>query len=362
MIQKRILVIFVLLSFSVLSPSGGSSSSDFVSIPESDIEVRWVQDGQSYVLADGDIYRDMGGGDYSFVVNYYDPDFFEKNYFVDGATVYRKFPDDEAKQIRLHNEYDDDFESYETFLDTMLTGDVVEGTEVFSDGASGRITTYDYKNISTRWSSLTLQSPGAPDVSDYVKLRRAIVHEGSDFIDNRVDLSDEEAHSGKQSLRFFSVAPGRSMVTAKSSIATESVFFRKGDEFRFSGWFYFEQGMPTTIMDLESTWLEGHSGIRILFSPDGTPYVELKAFHKPSLRSREFRIPRGRWVEVTSHILLDEVSGAVKLWIDGQKVIDGEMQTLPLTDTVLNSVEIGISATSEETVLFVDDVSISAGR
>ncbi len=58
-------------------------------------------------------------------------------------------------------------------------------------------------------------------------------------------------------------------------------------------------------------------------------------------------------------MVLDDVSGAVILWIDGEKVIEGEMQTLPLADTVLNSVEIGISATNEETILFVDDIIIS---
>ncbi len=63
-----------------------------------------------------------------------------------------------------------------------------------------------------------------------------------------------------------------------------------------------------------------------------------------------------------THIVLDEVAGAVELWINEEKVIAGVMQTLPLADTVLNSVEIGISATSEETILFVDDVRISAGR
>ena len=149
------------------------------------------------------------------------------------------------------------------------------------------------------------------------------------------------------------------MVTCKSSMSSETLHFRKGDHFWFSGWFFFEKGMPTTIMDLESTWLDKHSGIRILFSKTGNPSVELKALGKPMWRNRDVEVPRKQWVHVKAHFLLDEKDGIIELWLDDQLVIDDNGQTLPLADTVLNSLEVGISATSEETILFLDDLQVS---
>ena len=206
----------MLISIFILPVSCGSSSSEIVNFHESDITFRWAQDGQDYVLVKGDIYLEHGDGEFSFVVEYYNPDFFEKNYFVDGEVVYIRFEDEELKQIRTRNEYNDDFESYQSFLDTMLIKDKIDGTEELIDG----ITSYDFQKVSTRWSTLTLQSPGAPDVPQYVELRRKIIHEGYDFIDNRIEISGEQANTGSQSLRFYSVAPSRSMVTAKASIST----------------------------------------------------------------------------------------------------------------------------------------------
>ena len=119
--------------------------------------------------------------------------------------------------------------------------------------------------------------PGFPDVKDYVELRKQVAA-GGDFVESRVEPSTLQAHSGDTSIRFYSKAPSRSMVCAKSSFSSSTFDFGKGDDFYFSGWFYFEQGMPLTVMDLESIWLTQHSGIRIMFSEAGNPRVELKAF------------------------------------------------------------------------------------
>ena len=347
---------FLILSVIVPDPaSAGSPSEEVPPFQDSEIQRRWRQDRKDYVLIGGVIYQERITGEFSPVIDYYDPDFLKDNYLFDGGGVFQTFDDrGVAARIRLSNSYSDDFESYMDFSELFVSRELVDG--LARTDSRGRA--YDFREFPTRWSSLTLQSPSAPTVERYVELRKSILENGGDFIDNRVDLSVERARSGTQCLRFHAVPPSRSMVTSKSSIATESVFFRKGDEFRFSGMFFFELGMPTTIMDLESTWLLGHSGIRILFAPDGTPYVELKAFDKPLLRSREFRVPRNRWVHIDIRIVLDDVSGRVQLRVDDEMVIDGTMPTLPLPDTVLNSVEIGISAASEETILYVDDIEV----
>ncbi len=216
--------IFILLVFIFcLSINCVSGTYDIVNFSESDIKIRWTQDGQDYVLVKGDIYLEHNEHEFSYIVKYYNTDFLEKNYFIDREKIYIRYEDNGLKQIRTRNEYNDDFESYQKFLDSMLKKDMLNGTGALIEG----ITSYDYKKLSTRWSSLTLQSPSAPDVPQYVELRRKIIHEGYDFIDNRIELSGEQEHSSRQSLRFYSVAPSLSMVTSKASISTESVFFKR---------------------------------------------------------------------------------------------------------------------------------------
>lgn len=274
---------------------------------------------------------------------------------TDGDAIYVSSPDDPSMRVRIRNEFQDDFESYKTVRDLIATSKNVAGKEVVMDG----IKTYDPNNLSTRWTAMTLQSPKVPTVRDYVSLRKTVLEDGGDFVENRVEPSGKRAHSGSRSVRFYSTARSRSMVTAKSSMSSDTFHFVKGDHFLFSGWYFFEKGMRTTIMDLESTWLEGHSGIRILFSTQGHPYVELKAFGKPSWRNTDFVVPRNQWVHVKAHFHLDEKDGRIELWVDDELVVVGKGQTLPLADTVLNGLEVGLSATSEETILFLDDLQVS---
>lgn len=326
-----------------------------VTLPESKIAVRWKSDGNTYVVVDGDYYQDHGGGKYAFIQKYYDTEFYEKHYKSAGGAIYVSSPDDPSTRVRTRNEFQDDFESYKTVRDLIATSKNVAGKEVVIDG----IKTYDPDSLSTRWTTLTLQSPKVPTVKDYVALRKSVLEDGGDFVENRVEPSGKRAHSGSRSVRFYSTGRSRSMVTAKSSMSSDTFHFVKGDHFWFSAWYFFEKGMPTTIMDLESTWLEGHSGIRILFSTQGHPYVELKAFGKPSWRNTDFVVPRNQWVHVKAHFLLDEKDGRIELWIDDELVVEGKGQTLPLADTVLNGLEVGLSATSEETILFLDDLQVS---
>lgn len=332
------------------------SQQERVKFAESDVKGRWEHKQLgTYVLIDGSLYKDHGGGKFSFLEKYYDPEFQEKNYSKEGDAIYRCSPEDPTTRIRIRNEFKDDFESYKTVHDLMITEENIADKAVVVDGVKN----YDPDQLSTRWSSLILQSPKYPTVKDYVALRKRILKGDQGFEENRVEPSTERAHSGSRSVRFFSVAKSRSMVCSKASMATDMMHFVKGEDFWFAGWFYFEKGMPTTIMDLESTWLNKHSGIRILFSENGNPSIELKAFDKPMWRNREYSIPRNQWVHVKAHFLLDEKDGKLELWIDDQQVIDETGQTLPLADSVYDSLEVGISACVKETILFADDVQVS---
>ena len=355
-IMKKVAICFVLLLVGGLGMRSIVPQEDRFEFAETDVTGRWTQKGiGTCVLINGNFYKDHGGGSYSFIQKYYDPDFYEQNYSKEGEAIYLCTPEEPKTRIRIRNEFKNDFETYKTVRDLIITSKNMADKVVVVEGVS----LYDPDQLPTRWSVLTLQSPTAPKVKDYVALRKSILEAGQDFQDNRAEPSTERAHSGSQSVRFFSVAKSRSMVCCKSSMANNFLHFVKGDDFWFSGWFYFEKGTPTTIMDLESTWLDKHSGIRVLFSENGCPSIELKAFDKPMWRNRKYSIPRNKWVHVKVHFLLDEKDGKLEFWIDDELIVEGTGQTLPLADTVYDSLELGISATNEETILFMDDIQVS---
>jgi hypothetical protein len=308
-----------------------------------------------YVVANGDVYRELPNGRYTFLAEYYDPEFRTKNYRFRDGTAYKVDPENPDRWFETSRHFADDFENYDTIHDLMVTSeDVTPAAETEGDK-----TVYRVARLPTRWMELTLQSPRSPEVSDYVALRHAILERRGEFLDNRVDPTADTVHDGERAIRFYSVAPGGGMITAKSSIASNLFHFEKGDDFYFSGWFLFEKGVPTTVMDLESTWLLHRGGIRILLSSDGRPAVELKGAEKPIWRSPDIKIPMNTWVNIRFHTYLHDRDGTVRLWVDNDLALEGSGRTLVLPDTVLDSLEIGISATNVETLLFVDDIVVS---
>lgn len=351
--KKYILVFAVLLSAGIWF-AFSQRDAPAVRLTESKIQHRFKQDGINYVVHEGDFYKDHQNGTFSFVDNYFRPDFLEVGYVRDGDAIYVQSPDDPTMRIRTRNEFRDDFESYDSVQSLVISEQTIAGRETLVDG----VKVYDPNELQTRWMAITLQSPKSPSVNDYVEMRKHI-QAGGGFVDNRVEPTTSRAHSGKTSIRFESVAPSRTMVCAKSSLSSSVFYFGKGDDFCFSGWFYFEKGMPLTVMDLESTWLKHHSGIRIMISEAGHPCVELKAFEKPIWRNSDYVVPRNQWVNIKAHFLLDEKNGTIKLWIDDNLLIDQSGQTLPLADSILDSVEVGVSATLEECVFYLDDVVVS---
>ncbi|NOX40406.1 MAG: hypothetical protein GXP05_07800 [Alphaproteobacteria bacterium] len=217
----------------------------------------------------------------------------------------------------------------------------------------------------TGWSSLTLQGPKAPSVADYVSLRKKILAGQSDFLDNRVEPSRLRSYSGEQSLRLEAMPPSRAMALTKASLDSELLYFTQGDDFWFSGWFFIQSGTPTSLLDLESSFILNGPGMRVMVSPDRVPRLELKWADKPSYRqniSRPVRLPLQKWFNLRIHFYLSSAQdGRAQLWVDGELVISGAGQTLPLADTVLDRLELGITANppGSQSVLFVDDVQFS---
>lgn len=258
---------------------------------------------------------------------------------VDDGVVYRKGP--KGQRVPVRRQFADDFE------DAKVMRDLV--------------------GLERGWTHFTLLSPKASTIPEYNALRKRIL-EGGDFLDNRIELSGEQARSGRTSLRCYSVPATSEMVTAKALLETTLLHFVKGDDVWFSGWFFVraDSPMPSTLMDLETTWLNVHPGIRIFVFGGQYLGMELKWFPKPKYRQppgKEVAFPRGRWVHVKVHLKLsDGRDGVVELWQDGAQIGHESGQTLPMADSIYNSLQVGITAHGHDSlpaVLFVDDVQIS---
>ena len=310
-------------------------------MPESEVEMTATEAGRTYKINQGNLYRvNPWSKKWDFIKTYYDPDFYEKNYVERDGNVFRK--GDQGELVAVGKAFSDDFEGAAKLVDLI--------------------------GIKRGWAAFTLQSPKAPTVSEYVKLRSRILKGESDFLDNRIETSSEVVHGGNTSLKSVSVPPSRSMVTAKSSLSTELLHFVKGDDVWISIWCRVppDSGMPFTVLDLETTWIAEHPGIRIVITDGKYVAFQLKAaghayYRQP--RGKEVLFPKDQWVNLKAHLKLSENDdGLIELWQDGQKNIDTRGQTLVLAHAIYNSLEIGTSAYNEQgksATLYVDDVSIS---
>lgn len=331
-IQKSLLCI---LTFYIISCSDDplttcSNESDIISeytTPEGD-QVQIFEDGNAYFVNDN----------CSFAGLIFEPDFFTKHYeeTQDGVSIIVNA----SERYPVHRSFSIDFENVTDWRELLLTEDL-ERDRFFTN--------------------ITLQSPSAPDVASYNALQRCLLTEECAFNDNRIDIVTDPQNSENQALRFFAVAPSADMVTSKSSIAGSTLFFQKGDDFWFQARYYIEQGRPLTIADFESEFFLGFMGPRLIFR--GTEInVENKFGAKLSygqLQNPGLSIPVGQWTTVKAHLQYDENDGLIRVWQDGQLVVESRGQNIPFANWIQNLLEVGISATQEDTALLIDDIQFS---
>jgi hypothetical protein len=288
--------------------------------------------GKAYKIIRGAAYE-VRGAALKFVDQIYDPDFYARNYQRDGGVVYR-------------------------VVDDQHRYPVLSGIDESFEGAS---TLTDLIGPTRQWHSILLQSPRAPSVASYVKLRERILTGGGNFLDNRLEVSTARAHGGSRSLRAYAVPPDSGSYVSKASLECELAYFVKGDNFWFSGWFNVAQGRPVGILDLETSFMSEYPGLRILLDEQLHPRVELKWADKPTYASTAgTALPAGKWVHVRLHAFLsDGPDGQVEMWIDDRQVVNTHGQTMPLADAVYDRVEIGITAnTGSAAEVFVDDIKV----
>ncbi len=344
-------VVLAMAFFSVVWIRWGSAGPTRPLADRSLAEMTAEDQGTIFVLIEGALYRvDQGRGRLVYVDHLYDKDFFTKNYAVKDGQTFRKA--DDARLYPTLRQLAEGFEDAAT-LDELVAAkpeDLLSGKRM--------------------WTHVTLQSPRAPTVEAYNKLAQRILKERGEFLDNRVEPSGEVAHSGTRALKCTCVAKSSSMITTKASLSSSLLYFTQGDDFWFSAWFYVAgEVRPHTLMDLESTWIKQHPGMRIVLREDGRLAAELKWGHKPMYRQpkgQEVTFPMARWVSVKLHLRLSaKADGLVELWQDGKQLIAETGQTLPLATTVYDNLEVGISAHSfgnDPTILFVDDIVVADGH
>ena len=291
-------------------------------------------EGQRYTVRNGKVWKPTTEGNGALVATLYDPAFASALFSVEGCEIFR-FSDDKTQKFPV--------------------------SKSFATGFEGAADLQGLINPDAGFTSFTLQSPLAQTVPDYVALRTCLMLRTCDFKDNRLELLAAAAHDGGTGLRATSLGPVGNMITAKTSIDRELVHFIRGDRVKIGAWFRVNEGQPYGLIDLESAIVESAPGPRILL--EGTHLeVELKFGTKPRFKANTPRpFPLGAWVHVeVEYQLQPDDTGEVRLWQDGELLIDAKGQTLPLPNTILNSLEVGITANSaSRTVLDVDDLVVS---
>lgn len=285
--------------------------------------------GVGYLIKGGSAY-DMASGSPVLIEHLYDPDYWSKNFLVENGIIYRvdgkggKFP--------------------------VITGGFTEPFEAVSH-ISGLITP------DRRWTEITLQSPRAKTTVEYVPLGQGIISSRMGFLDNVV-WPIPGPNGG--ALLCSSVGKTSDMVCAKSSLSTQLLHRIKGQSVKVAFTLTCLGPAPYSVLDLESTFIVEYPGWRITLE-NGYPGLEFKWGTKPKFTQNNFRIGTGQTARLELTLFYSDVpsEGSYKLSANGVTILLGNAQTLPLPNALVNSLEIGITATSGPASVLVDNLVVS---
>ncbi len=331
--MNRILILFFVLVFFSCKQNEDSNC------PTGDLVLdEGVIDSKSYLLTTGGEIFLKENGNCEFYQTYFDPDFISDNYVFENNIIYTYAAEDQL--IRVKNNLNENFENHTNFVDLFISS---------------------VADTSDNWTDFVLQSPANPLIADYVELRKCILNNICTFDDNRIDIVSDPVVPTNACLKFFAEAPLPSMVTSKSSIESTLLFVDKLDELWFEADYYIDEGMPLTIIDLENKWFGESPGIRLIFKNNLHLAVELKYGDKPTYKQatgQEVIFPTKQWVHVEAYFLMDDKDGGkIKIWQNGTLIIDAQGKTLPTSNSVQTSLEVGITATGEASVLYMDNIT-----
>ncbi len=222
---------------------------------------------------------------------------------------------------------------------------VVEDLAVDFDGAD-TLGDVVFADAASPFHGIVLREPSAPAADDHYWGSRCVL-EGRCRSEGGFDVG-----GGVVS---FVAAPVGDIGVAKASLEQRLLHLAAGDEVRVKARFRFHEPLPYSVLDLESSFLLDHPGIRLILD-DGALAVELKWGSKPVWRQpRPVPVPLDTWVEIEWRMVLDAGStGIVELRQDGSRVLSATSQTLPLDDTVYDILEVGVTAHTRQREVRVD--------
>ncbi len=193
-------------------------------------------------------------------------------------------------------------------------------------------------------------------------------------VENEISLDTTRRHQGQQSLHFYARQSSTDQLS-KCSLAKQFMAFWEGETVRMSAWYYLEGEASLQwlfLMDIEEqTAIGAGPGMRLALV-ENKLRVEYKFFEDDITQTigEEVAFPRNQWVELVWEIELSrKKEGTVRLWQDGQLIINSNNQvTLPTdflysqqgTKGMYSSFEIGITANTHDSDLnlWIDDVKI----
>lgn len=341
MARRHLVLVITSLCFFIACKTDESSISvegDKCDSSSGFLQVIQTEETTYYLFENGKLYSFIDG-ECQFVDQYFEPGYPTDYYTTNSSGTFLNV--DDGQLFPTKTAYVEEFEETADFL-SLFPKDLSE-TDKF-------------------WSAFTLQSVATPTVDEYVELRQCIMNLNCTFIDHTITLAEDPTVSGNQVLRFYALSPSSDMVTAKTSLISSFSYFTKNDDFWFESKYFIEEGgVPYSIADFESSYFLGSPGPRIVISNNKLA-IENKFGLKTIYRQENpIDIPFEQWFTVKTHLRYDdEAGGIIQLWQDGNLIIDESGINLPIFNAIQNRIEVGITATSNECVMYMDDVIVSS--
>ena len=272
----------------------------------------------------------------NFELQYFDPDFLSSNYTFLNDDIFIKSGDD---NFPVKNDFIENFESYTVFNDLFIS---------------------DTNDTNLYWTNFTLQSPLAPTITDYTQLASCILDQTCDFLDNRIELTEDPENASNQVLKFISVAPNNNIVTSKSSLISTINYYTLDTNVWYEADYYIESGMPFSIVDFENTYFEQTPGPRIVIRNNKLE-LENKFGEKLNYSNTSaIEVPTGEWFTIKVHLKYsNENNGIIEVWQNGNIVISTTGINLPTSNSIQNKLEVGATASSVGCTMYFDNMRIS---
>ena len=293
-------------------------------------------DGEEvFIYEDGKLYTNINGL-CAFTLQYFEPNFLENNYLTDNSGTFLK---DGGDLFPTKNNYVENFDNQSAFKELFINS--ITDTDLY-------------------WTNFTLQSPAAPEVSDYVALSQCILDETCTFIDNKIELVNNPVNISNKVLKFTSVPPTANMITSKASISSILNFYLKDSDVWFEADYFIEDGMPYSIVDFENSYFHQSPGPRVVIRNNKLEFENKFGSKLNIINNSGMSVTKNQWFTLKVHLKYsNESNGIIEIWQDGIKIISETGINLPTSNSIQNILEVGITASSAGCVLLFDNMIIS---